>query len=241
MRFLLTLVAAITIATSAQAANFSDWAAIVVAGDHKAHDGGDSEVFDNGRHDVGEALRRIGFRADNIAEFSVDSGKYRNPQPQPTDSQLISNTLWDLSNRTTGGCLLYFTSHGNPDGIVVNQSLMSPHEMASIVGNSCSGRPTVVIVAACFSGVFVPALAGPGRFVMTAARPDRASFGCGQADHYTYFDQCFLESIGGSHDFPGLADAVKSCVAVREVEDNVAPPSQPQVYAGPGTQNLPRW
>ena len=29
--------------------------------------------------------------------------------------------------------------------------------------------------------------------VLTAARPDRTSFGCGEADKYPYFDDCFLQ------------------------------------------------
>ena len=42
-------IAAVSFGGAAQAANFSDWAAIVVAGDHQDHDGNDSEVFDNAR------------------------------------------------------------------------------------------------------------------------------------------------------------------------------------------------
>ncbi len=67
---------------------------------------------------------------------------------------------------------------------------------------------------------------------MTAARPDRTSFGCGQADRYTFFDECFLQSIGTSHNFPDLAAAVRSCVATREVKEKATPPSEPQVFIG---------
>ena len=61
-----------------------------------------------------------------------------------------------------------------------------------------------MIISACFSGVFVPALAGPNRMVLTAARPDRSSFGCGEADKYPYFDQCVLESMPHAADFAAL-------------------------------------
>ena len=226
----------------AEAGNYANWAAIIVAGDHRAHNGSDSEVFDNARHDLGQALTRIGFRADNIEEFSVQSSRYSAPVPSPSDPQLISNALWDLANRTSGGCFFYFTSHGSTDGIAVGDDILAPATLATMVNNACAGRPSVIVVSACFSGVFVPYLKGANRLVITAARPDRTSFGCGQADHYTFFDQCFLESIGGAHNFPDLGRAVQSCVAVREVEDHVAPPSQPQLSIDYGVAaNLPKW
>lgn len=230
-----------TVGGRANAADFSNWAAIVVAGDHRAHDGSDSEVFDNGRHDIGAALQRLGFQAANIVEFSTQPAEYHSPAPLPSDTQTIADSLWDLSNRTTGGCLLYFTSHGSSDGIIVDDGTLSPRDLAHMVSNSCGSRPTVVVVSACFSGVFIPALAAQDRFVMTAARPDRTSFGCGQADRYTFFDQCFLQSIGGAHDFPDLAVETRQCVATREKKDDVSPPSDPQVAEGAGVAGFPTW
>ena len=109
------------------------------------------------------------------------------------------------------------------------------------MSNSCGSRPTVVIVSACFSGVFIPALAASNRFVMTAARPDRTSFGCGQANRYTFFDECFLHSIALTHDFPGLAAETRRCVATREVKENMSPPSDPQVASGAGVAAFPTW
>jgi hypothetical protein len=114
--------------------------------------------------------------------------------------------------------------------------------MAAMINNACGQRPVVAVVSACFSGVFVPFLKGPNHMVLTAARPDRTSFGCGQSDRYTFFDQCFLQTIGDSHGFPDLGRGVQSCVASREVEDNVAPPSQPQLSVGANVAaNLPKW
>jgi hypothetical protein len=96
----------------------------------------------------------------------------------------------------------------------------------------------VVIISACFSGVFVPALATPNRMVLTAARPDRSSFGCGEADKYPYFDDCFLQSMQASRDFPTLARSVQACVAAREVKEGMKPPSEPQVWVGPQIRPL---
>ena len=225
--------------SQAHATGLSDWAAIVVAGDWHSHSGAPSQVFDNARRDISADLVRIGFNPNNIEQFSVQSDRY--PDAQHSDQQTIANDLWDLSNRTTGGCLVYFTSHGSPDGIVLNEGLMSPSSMAAMIDNACGSRPTVVFVAACFSGVFVDALSGPNRFVMTAARPDRPSFGCGDNDHYTFFDNCWLDSIGSAGDFSGLAQSIRACVSNKEHQIG-ALPSEPQLQIGANmAAELPHW
>jgi hypothetical protein len=225
----------------AAAADFSNWAAVVVAGDHRAHDGSDSEVFDNGRRDIGVALARIGFRPDNILEFSTEPDKYRSPRPLNSDPTSIADGAWDLSNRATAGCFFYLTSHGSPDGIVIGNDILSPRDFSIMVKNSCGDKPTAIVVSSCFSGVFIPALAGPNRFVLTAARPDRTSFGCGQANRYTFFDECFLASIGAAHDFRDLAIESRRCVAAREQKEQVSPPSDPQAALGDNLSSFPTW
>jgi hypothetical protein len=96
----------------------------------------------------------------------------------------------------------------------------------------------VVIISACFSGVFVPALQSPNRMILTAARPDRSSFGCGEADKYPYFDQCVLESLPNAKDFLALGTTVQACVAAREVKEGMKPPSEPQLYVGAALKPL---
>jgi hypothetical protein len=222
-------------------AGTSDWAAIVVAGDWHAHSGAPSQVFDNARRDVTQDLESIGFLPSNIIEFSMRPDLYPDA-PRHSDSGNIAKALWDLSNRTSGGCLAYFTSHGSPDGLALDDSVYPPNKMAQIIGNACGDRPTVVIVSACFSGVFVPALAAPNRLVLTAARPDRTSFGCGESDKYTFFDGCILQSFKASGNFLALAHDAQGCVAAREKKEGVKYPSEPQLYVGANVAStLPTW
>jgi len=216
---------------------FANWAAIVVAGDWRAHDGGPSEAFDNARRDVGAAFRSAGFRAQNLREFSVRPSRYR-PRPAKSDIDGIYDALSALSAQAPDGCLLYFSSHGGPDGVVVADELLAPSVLAAMLDQACGRRPTVVVISACFSGVFVPELAAPNRMVLTAARADRSSFGCGQADRYPYFDDCFLRSFPTAHDFRQLAGAVQACVARRETETGMAPPSEPQLSIGAAIRPL---
>lgn len=211
---------------------FKDWAAIVVAGDFHAANGGPTEAFDNARRDVSRELERMGFDPANIRQFSVRPELYKD-KPLKADPRGIYEALGQLSAKAQGGCLIYFSSHGAPEGVLVDDKILNPGIMGRILDNTCGRRPTVVIMSACFSGVFVPALATPNRMILTAAREDRTSFGCGQDNKYPYFDDCVLQSTGHSRDFTTLAQTVRTCVAEREVKEGMQPPSEPQVWIGP--------
>jgi hypothetical protein len=214
-------------------AGFSRWAAVIVSGDNQAaHADTPTETFDNARRDVGKALIARGFSADNMAEFSVEPDKHPDTRPGPDDLMQIAATLKRLAAQAPDGCLVYLTSHGSPDGAVLGEYLLPPRVLAQVVRQACGTRPTVTVISACFSGVFVPALAGPDRLVMTAARRDRSSFGCGESDKYPFFDACLLESLPAVADFPALADRTRRCVARREAEEAVGPPSHPQTFVG---------
>ncbi len=222
------------------AGGYSDWAAVVVAGDWHAHDGSPSEIFDNARHDVAAALVNIGFNPGNVMQFSVRPRRYAGTFA--ADATTIANSLWDLSNRTSGGCLLYFSSHGAPSGIVLGDTILAPDKLAMMISNACGERPTVVVISACYSGVFLRALQGTNRMIVTAARPDRTSFGCGNLNRYPYFDTCFLESIDTVRDFQTLAIRTKSCVAKMEKDAKMSPPSDPQIFVGTDLiAKLPAW
>ena len=145
---------------------------------------------------------------------------------------MLTDTLDTLTKTARGGCFLYFTSHGAPQGIIFGEYGLSPDVMARMVDDYCGDRPTVVVVSACYSGVFIPALANDNRMILTAARPDRTSFGCGDDYQYTFFDQCVLESLPVSQTFPDMAKRAQDCVAAREQKEGMMPPSEPQVFVG---------
>jgi hypothetical protein len=225
-------------APAASATPFSDWSWVVVAGDWHAHSGGPSEAFDNTRRDVITEFEKAGFDAANLRQFSVRPERYPDAHAEKSAPQGIYDALSDLTAKAQGGCLIYFSSHGAPMGVVVDQQFLPPGVLANMVDNTCGKRPTVVIISACFSGVFVPALASPNRMVLTAARPDRSSFGCGEADKYPYFDQCVLETLPNVSNFAILGTGVQACVAARETKEGMKPPSEPQLFIGPALRPM---
>ena len=112
--FAVALLAALLVwasgASTAHAATaFSDWAAVVIAGDWHAHDGGPSEAFDNARRDVSRELVDAGFSASNIRQFSVRPERYPDERLMISDPDLIGEKLAELAQTQRGGCLLYFS------------------------------------------------------------------------------------------------------------------------------------
>lgn len=231
LRILLLILIA-CIAPRARAAAFDDWAAVVVAGDFRAHGDVTTEAFDNARRDVARTLTSLGFQRQNLREFSVRPERYRDARPLKSDLKTIYETLSSLTKQTGSGCLVYLTTHGAPQGAAIGDQVLSPPLLGAILERTCAERPTIVVLSACYSGVFLPYVAAPNRMVLTAARPDRTSFGCGQNDTYPYFDQCFLQSVPRGGDFTALAAVVRACVTRREQETGMSPPSEPQLTIG---------
>ena len=230
---LAALVALLAAPSWALAGPFSDWAVIVIAGDFHAHGPEETEAFDNARTDVSAALVTNGFSASNILQFSARPGHFSDPRLGSDDWDGIVSSLFRLARHAQGGCLIYLSSHGAPYGALLGQSILPPADLANALGGACQQRPTVVVISACFSGIFVPMLAGPNRLILTAARPDRTSFGCGVDNRYPFFDDCFLQSLPLATDFLDLAPRVQACVAAKEATEGMSPPSEPQFWVDP--------
>jgi hypothetical protein len=230
LRRIASVLAALVIAGPASAAGFADWAVVVAAGDdHAAHKDVRTEAFDNARRDVSDLLVRRGFSRANLAQFSVTPA----PGRGLSTPAAIFGKLTTLARTARGGCLVYLTSHGSPDGVLIGDVILPPISLARAVTQACGVRPTAIVLSACFSGSSLPALRGPNRFILTAARRDRSSFGCSEDDKYPYFDGCMIQALPRAIAFEDLAADVRACVAKREDDEGLRPRSQPQLWIGP--------
>ncbi len=220
-------------ATSAGAQAFEGWASAFIAGDWRDGQGQPIEAFDNARRDLSRAFQAAGFPEDDMVSVSLGPDA-----DAPTSTDVLA-LFQDAATRAQAGCLFYVTSHGSPDGVVFGpEATLAPEHLISLMRRLCGERPTVVVVSACFSGVFVDGLRGPNRMIMTAARRDRSSFGCGTDAVYPYFDECVLKSLPDSTEFIALSRATTTCVATREREEGLSPPSEPQTFVGADMQLL---
>ncbi len=224
-------------AEPATPSRYAGWSGMVIAADNRATGGELTEAFDNARRDVAKRLLQWGFPAQSLRQYSIMPERYpEEPVLRITPSR-FARDLARLKMATGQGCLFYMTSHGTQAGITVNNGLLSPDEFWNAVDRLCARQPVIAIVSACHSGVFAePRFQAPARFIFTAARADRTSFGCGKDDVYPYFDACFLEAADGApagqtQDWLALAEATRACVARREQAKRLTP-SEPQLFVG---------
>ena len=231
---------AVTPARSQTADAFSGWTSFIVAADWTDSRGQTIEAFDNARRDLALAFQRAGFERALMADYTL------NPEHREavTPAEAIAG-FEAAAARGTAGCLAYITSHGAPSrntqpGYIVfgPDGRIEPAGMRSILERTCGTRPTVVVISACFSGGFIPALAAPNRMIITAARLDRSSFGCGAGITYPYIDECVIQALESTPDFIALANDARTCVAQRERAEGLSPPSEPQVSIGAHMQLL---
>src|SRR3981081_222922 len=90
---------------------------------------------------------------------------------------------------------LILPSHGSRPGLAckagrLTQSL-TPSKLAEMLART-GMRYKVVVISACYSGVFIPRLANSDTLVITAADADHPSFGCRDKARWTYFGQAFF-------------------------------------------------
>ncbi|MFC4728833.1 C13 family peptidase [Coralloluteibacterium thermophilus] len=133
--------------------------------------------------------------------------------------------------------LLFMTSHGLPGGRFHID--MAPLPLVPITApdlravlDDAGIRWRVIVVSACYSGGFIDALADPRTLVVTAARADRTSFGCGTESDITWFGHAFLyEGLNRSTSFAEAFAHARGRIAEWEAREDMEA-SHPQYVAG---------
>jgi hypothetical protein len=132
--------------------------------------------------------------------------------------------------------LLFMTSHGSRKGIALSlpgavDNGLTPADVARLLDqNGIKNR--IIIVSACYSGVFVKPLADDHTIIITAADERSTSFGCANEREWTYFGDAFFNR--GLHGSATLEEAfldAKGSIAQWEARDGLTP-SNPQAQFG---------
>ena len=102
-----------------------------------------------------------------------------------------------LMDREEDVLVLYTTSHGTPrSGLnyrhsVYGSALLTPDDLAAVL-TAQGFQNRLIIIQACFSGQFIPALAAPRTVVVTAASAMNSSFGCSPGNDWTFFGHALI-------------------------------------------------
>jgi len=133
------------------------------------------------------------------------------------------------------------TSHGAQAGLEVKagarDETLSPLNLVTALNNT-GVRHRVVIISACYSGVFIRPLADPDTLVITAADADHSSFGCKSGNDWTYFGDAFFNTA--LRRTANLRDAfvvASSLIRKRERQHGLTP-SNPQMAGGENIEHL---
>jgi hypothetical protein len=205
---------------------------LVVGGDGK------QSVFMREADYVGNLL---GTRFGAFGQISlVNHRDHMGDRPLAT-RETISRAIQTLAQRSGPEDLIfiYLTSHGTQDHeLVLDQPRL---ELSDLPANELAAallplknRDKVVVISACYSGGFIPAIKDEKTMVITASREDRVSFGCSEEADFTYFGEAlFGKALVETDDLQQAFNEARKWVAQREIAENFEA-SEPQMWAPKG-------
>lgn len=220
--------AAPVVAAAAPASMPLQWKALAAGGDDSI------PVFDNAVDRFAELMSGPDVR--EVLRYTSTPARATADRPIATVAAL-DDGLHALQPGPGEACLVFVTSHGARDGLLMKQDLdenqrLNPSRFAQMLDASCGEAPTVAIVSGCFSGIFLSRFTETSnRIILTAARRDHTSFGCSADEEFTYFDACLFDAWPLSATWETLFDRTAACVRQKESELGF-PHSQPQAWFG---------
>ena len=148
-----------------------------------------------------EAGRVLGSRFDAAGRTIVLAGDEGNDKGDaagsPGDLAQALNGVAALMNREEDVLVLYTTSHGAPHaGLNFRDpargaAVIAPTQLAGMLDRAAF-KNRLIILQACFSGQFVPALEGPRTVIATASSSMKSSFGCSAGNDWTFFGYALI-------------------------------------------------
>jgi hypothetical protein len=145
--------------------------------------------------------------------------------------------IGNMMNKDDDVLVLLMTSHGDAKGFALQlpdqaPTDLTPKQVAETLDHE-GIKNRVVIVSACFSGIFLPLLANDTTIVITAADDQHTSFGCAPERDWTYFGDAFLrQSLQPGTDFEQAFARARTLIQGWEMMDHAAS-SNPQAHFGP--------
>ena len=150
-------------------------------------------------------------------------------------------SLAEVMDRSEDVLIIYTTSHGVPPGLTYHYGdsgygILSPQHFRDSL-TELGIKKRVLILSACFSGVFVPYLASSDTAILTAAAFNRSSFGCKAENDWTFFGDALINNALRKPQ--SLGDAAKEAhKSIADWEGRLElRPSLPQLLIGEGAKD----
>lgn len=198
-------------------------------------------VFSREAREAGKVLARRFDAAGRTVVLAEDEGAARaGAVGSPQHLALALARAAELMDRNEDVLILYTTSHGsartglNYRDARRGEGVISPLRLARLL-DPLAFRNRLLMLQACFSGQFVPVLAGPGTIVATASAADRSSFGCSPGNDWTFFGHALVNhALRRPEPFAVQFSLAAQEIAGWEARSGMAP-SNPQLSVGAET------
>lgn len=164
------------------------------------------------------------------------------PRGAPDHLALALARVAELMDRREDVLVLYVTTHGAPFGLFYNDGdagvgAVSPTRLWTTL-SQLGIENRLLILSACFAGVFVPMLQSPGTAIVTAASAERTSFGCQADSDWTFFGDAMINHALRKPQPLGPATAEAFALIEGWEAKGALKPSEPQVAIG---ADVARW
>lgn len=154
-------------------------------------------VFAREAREAGRVLgARYGAAGRTLVLAGPDGIRDDAPHGSITALLLALSHVGGLMDPSEDVLVLYTTSHGMDLGLAYHYGdsgygILSPAKLKAALEDA-GIRRRVLILSACYSGVFVPALASPDSAILTAAASTRTSFGCVAENDWTFYGDALI-------------------------------------------------
>jgi hypothetical protein len=193
---------------------------------------GPQSVFESEAKGAARVLEaQLGANGRSSVRYNTTRGAGATPPTLMAAAEAVGRTLDPAEDIV----VLVLTSHGAPEGIGLvagrDSRLVTPGDVRALLERT-RAQHRVVIVSACYSGVFANALADARTLVITAAAADKPSFGCRDGATWTYFgDAFFNKALRGNARLDAAFERARSLVTHREKREGFDS-SNPQMAGG---------
>ncbi|WP_411290555.1 C13 family peptidase [Sphingorhabdus sp.] len=159
------------------------------------------------------------------------------PQGSPSNLATAIAAVASKMDAQEDVLILYATTHGDPvSGLAYRDKMdgagmIAPQRLSALLDDAGIKR-RMVVLSACYSGIFIPLLTNDQTVIVTAASSQRTSFGCAPGNDWTFFGDALVNNA--------LRKPQKFDAAVAEAAQLISSwegmlkltPSRPQVFIG---------
>lgn len=162
----------------------------------------------------------------------------RQPMGSPANLDLALARVAEVMDPLEDVLVLYTTSHGAPFGLYYNDGdqgygAISPSWLWGQL-SALGIRNRLLLISACYSGVFVPMLSSDTTAIVTASSAERTSFGCQADSDWTFFGDALINNaLRKPAPLATAAQEMTGLIAAWEAQGKLTP-SEPQVSIGAG-------